>query len=313
MGSVMIQVERLTKVFGPITAVNEITFSVERGETVGFLGPNGAGKTMRILTGFIPPSSGRAFVAGFDVTKESLDVRRRVGYLPENVPMYPEMRVQEYLTYRAKLKDVPRKHRKARVEYAMERCGLLSVRRQLIGTLSKGYRQRVGLADALSHDPDILILDEPTIGLDPIQIREARKLIAELGQDHTILLSTHILPEVEMVCERVIIIAEGRIALSARLDELQHDAVITVEVRGPEQKVRNALETVDGVDRINTMGFDDGVVRFEIRTRDGRDLREEISRKLTHNGWTIRQLDLRRRNLEDHFVEATMRMQREVA
>jgi len=311
----MIQVERVTKVFGPITAVNEISFSVQRGEIVGFLGPNGAGKTttMRILTGFIPPTSGRAWVAGFDVVKQSLDVKRRVGYMPENVPMYPEMRVQEYLFYRAKLKDVPRKHRKARVEYAMERCGLLGVRRQLIGTLSKGYRQRVGLADALSHDPDILILDEPTIGLDPIQIREARKLIAELGQDHTILLSTHILPEVEMVCERVIIIAEGRIALTARLDELQRDSVITLEVRGPEQQIRNALQTIDGVDRINTMGFDDGVVQLEIRTRDGLDLREEISRKVTHNGWIIRQLGLRRRTLEDQFIEATMRMQREVA
>jgi len=311
----MIQVERLTKTFGPITAVDQISFTVDRGEIVGFLGPNGAGKTttMRILTGFIPPSSGRAWVAGFDVTKESIEVRQRVGYMPENVPMYPEMRVQEYLNFRAKLKNVPRKERKKKVEYAMERCGLLGVRRQLIGTLSKGYRQRVGLADAMVHDPEILILDEPTIGLDPIQIREARNLIKELGQEHTILLSTHILPEVEMICERVIIIAEGRIALVADLADLQRDAVITLEVRGPEQQVRGVLETIDGVDSVTTTGTEDGLAQFEIRTRDGQDLREEISQRVAKNGWTIRQLDLRRRNLEDHFVEATIRAQREVA
>src|SRR5437016_2080945 len=197
----MIQVDDLTKLFGPVLAVDHINFQVSRGEIVGFLGPNGAGKTttMRILTTYLPATSGIARVAGFDVMTQSMDVRRHIGYLPESVPLYPEMRVEEYLTYRARLKDVDRKERQQRVDYCLERCRIREVRRRLIGTLSRGSRQRVGLADALVHNPAILILDEPTAGLDPIQIRDTLALIKELGRRHTILLSTHILPEVEAV------------------------------------------------------------------------------------------------------------------
>ncbi|HMF20217.1 MAG TPA: ATP-binding cassette domain-containing protein, partial [Gemmataceae bacterium] len=201
----MIQVHNLSKYFGPVQAVDCITFEVDKGEIVGFLGPNGAGKTttMRILTSYLPATSGIAKVAGYDVMTESMDVRRNIGYLPESVPLYTEMRVEEYLIFRSKLKGVPRKERTARIDFVMDRCRLREVRRRLIGTLSRGYRQRVGLADSMVHDPPILILDEPTAGLDPIQIRETLALIKHLGESHTILLSTHILSEVEAVCERV--------------------------------------------------------------------------------------------------------------
>src|SRR6516162_5189331 len=207
----MIEVDNLTKYFGPVLAVDHVSFNVSRGEIVGLLGLNGAGKTttMRILTTYLPATSGIAKVAGFDVRTQSLEVRKNVGYLPESVPLYPEMRVEEYITYRAKLKGVPRKGRVAHVDYCLERCRLLSVRRRLIGTLSKGYRQRVGLADAMVHDPQIFILDEPTVGLDPLQIRETLALIRELGEKRTILLSTHILSEIEAICRRVIIITWG--------------------------------------------------------------------------------------------------------
>ena len=211
----MIQVQRLSKRYGATLAVDDISFAVGRGEIVGLLGPNGAGKTttMRILTTFLAPTSGRAALAGHDVLDEPLEVRRRVGYLPENVPLYHEMRVREYVTFRAKLKDVPRSKRRAAVDGVLARCQLTDVEHRVLGHLSKGYRQRVGLAEAMVHDPDILILDEPTAGLDPIQVREVRALIRELGDRHTILLSTHIMQEVEAVCSRVIIIARGRIAL----------------------------------------------------------------------------------------------------
>jgi len=304
----MIQVDRLQKTFGSVLAVDDISFRVERGEIVGFLGPNGAGKTttMRILTCFIPATSGKATVAGYDVTRQSVDVRRRVGYMPENVPLYPEMRVREYIDFRAKLKGVPRKERTKKVDEVLDRCRVRDVERQLVGTLSKGYRQRVGLAESLVHDPDILILDEPTVGLDPIQIREARKLIRELGDRHTILLSTHILPEVEMICQRVIIIARGKIALSDTLKNLQAGAVIALEVRGPQQKVRGVLETIEGVAKVDGRDTQDGLAAFDIRTHNDRDLRETISQRVTQNGWTIRLLDLRRRTLEDQFIAAAL-------
>ncbi|HMC64948.1 MAG TPA: ATP-binding cassette domain-containing protein, partial [Gemmataceae bacterium] len=232
----MIQVDNLSKFFGPIQAVDSISFRVAQGEIVGFLGPNGAGKTttMRILTTYLPATSGIARVAGHDVMTESMDVRRNIGYLPESVPLYQEMRVEEYLHYRAKLKGVERKARQKRIDYCLDRCRIREVRRRLNGSLSKGYRQRVGLADAMIHDPAILILDEPTAGLDPLQIKDTLALIRELGERHTILLSTHILSEVEEVCRRVIIINAGRIGLDKNLAELSTEAaVILLEVRGP--------------------------------------------------------------------------------
>ena len=224
----MIEARGLSKRYGDVVAVDDVSFAVERGEVVGFLGPNGAGKTtiMRLLTGFLPPTDGSAKIAGYDIFKEPLAARRSVGYLPESPPLYPEMTVSSYLAYVARIKDVPRARRRGAVDRALERCGLTEVRGRVIGTLSKGFRQRVGLAQAIVHDPAVLILDEPTVGLDPLQIREIRALIAELASpeqgdaQHTVILSTHILPEVEAICRRVILIHQGRKVIDAPLEEL---------------------------------------------------------------------------------------------
>jgi len=301
----MIQVANLSKYFGPVMAIDRVTFEVARGEVVGFLGPNGAGKTttMRILTSFLPATSGVAQVAGFDVMTQSMDVRRSIGYLPESVPLYGEMRVDEYLAYRAKLKEVPRKDRQARLDHCLDRCRIREVRRRLIGTLSKGYRQRVGLADAMIHDPPILIMDEPTVGLDPLQIRETLALIQRLGENHTILLSTHILSEVEAACDRVIMINAGRIALSRTLDELETQATILVEVRAPAEQAANVLRGTPGVARVDVGQPDDGVSRFEVFTQDDRDLRESLSQVLVQRGWPLRRLERKRRRLEDAFFD----------
>jgi ABC-2 type transport system ATP-binding protein len=301
----MIQVDNLTKYFGPVLAVDRVTFAVDKGEIVGFLGLNGAGKTttMRILTSYLPATSGIAKVAGFDVMTESLDVRRNIGYLPESVPLYAEMRVDEYVNFRAKLKGVPRPQRLGRVEYCLERCRLKEVRRRLIGTLSKGYRQRVGLADAMVHDPAILILDEPTSGLDPMQIRETLALIKELGENHTVLLSTHILPEVEAICERVIIIAGGRVNFSRTLAEIESQAVILLEARAPAEQVAGVLRGVVGVAQVAENQADDGVAGFTIHTKDNADLREPISKAIVAKGWSIRRLDRKRGSLDDAFFD----------
>jgi ABC-2 type transport system ATP-binding protein len=288
-----------------VLAVDHVSFEVAQGEIVGLLGLNGAGKTttMRILTTYLPATSGVARMAGFDVRTQSLEVRQRIGYLPENVPLYPEMRVDEYLTFRAKLRGVPRKDRPERLEYCMERCRIREVRRRLIGTLSKGYRQRVGLADAMIHDPGILILDEPTHGLDPVQIRETLALIRELGEQRTILLSTHILAEIEAICSRVLIIHRGRLGSDKKLDELESSGAITMEVHGPVEQVTNVLRTTDGVDDVVPQSLGDNLASFEVRTRGQQDLREALAQRISRNGWTIRQLDLRRRKVEDHFFD----------
>jgi ABC-2 type transport system ATP-binding protein len=301
----MIQVDNLSKYFGPVLAVDHVSFEVDAGEIVGFLGPNGAGKTttMRILTGYLPATSGIAKVAGFDIMTESLEVRRNIGYLPESVPLYPEMRVDEYLTFRAKLKGVDRKLRPSRLDYCLDRCRLKEVRRRLIGTLSKGYRQRVGLADAMIQDPPILILDEPTSGLDPLQIRETLALIKELGERRTVLLSTHILSEVEAVCERVIIIAAGRVGLSRTLDDLESEAIILLEARGPADDVHAAIAGLGGVDRVVRAAPDDGWASFEIHSSGAADLREAVSTAVQNQGWTIRRLERKRRKLEDAFFD----------
>ena len=219
----MISVTGLTKVYGNTLAVDHISFEVPKGQIVGFLGPNGAGKstTLRMLTCYLPPTEGTATVNGFDIFRNSVNVRESLGYLPENVPLYTEMRVEEYLDFRGRLRKMPRADRMKRIEYVLERCWLTNVRRRVIGHLSKGYRQRVGLADSLLHNPPVLILDEPTVGLDPTQIRETRKLVKDLGGDHTVMLSTHILPEVEAVCDRAIVIAGGRIVAQGSPDELR--------------------------------------------------------------------------------------------
>lgn len=307
----MIQVDHLCKYYGPVKAVDDITFQVAKGEIVGFLGPNGAGKstTLRILTSYLPATSGVARVAGFDIMNESMQVRQNIGYLPQAVPIYPEMRVDEYLAYRAKLKSVDRSVRVRRIEYCLERCRAREVRRRLIGTLSNGYRQRVGLADALLHDPPLLILDEPTAGLDPLQIRETLNTIRELAGQHTVLLSTHILSEVEAICNRVIIISRGRIGLDSRLDQLGDDtAVVVIEARGPVDKIVDVLRTVEGVQRIGHAAIGDGVFSFEIRTQRDRDPREQIYRKFAeHGGWSLRRMELQRKKLEDHFVDVVLR------
>jgi ABC-2 type transport system ATP-binding protein len=301
----MIQVQNLTKYFGPVQAIDRITFDVDKGEIVGFLGPNGAGKTttMRILTSYLPATSGIARVAGYDVMTQSLDVRRNIGYLPESVPLYTEMRVEEYLEFRAKLKGVSRKDRPGRIDFCLDRCRLREVRRRLIGTLSRGYRQRVGLADAMVHDPPILILDEPTAGLDPIQIRETLALIRQLGESHTILLSTHILSEVEAVCERVIIINAGRIGYSRSLADIESEALIQVEVRGPADAVAGTLRSISGVGQVTPRGQSDGLAAFEVRAQEERDLREDISKAITAKGWLICELDRKHRKLEDAFFD----------
>jgi ABC-2 type transport system ATP-binding protein len=302
----MIQVESLTKRYGAVSAVDRLNFSIGRGEIVGFLGPNGAGKTttIRILTTYLTPTTGRARLGGHDVLDDPLGVRRVVGYLPENVPLYPEMRVREFLDYRSRLKDVPRSKRRASIDRVVERCRLADVENRIVGQLSKGYRQRVGLADAMVHDPDILVLDEPTVGLDPIQIREVRSLIKELGDRHTILLSTHIMPEVEAVCGRVLVIARGRIAIDDQLDKVRVEASIEVEVNGPVDAVRKALETTPGVARVASRPSSDGVGRFDVSARHGSDPREAIAQRVVSNGWGLRRLEIRRSTLEDRFVQA---------
>jgi ABC-2 type transport system ATP-binding protein len=301
----MIQVEHLTKYFGPVLAVHDVSFQVERNEIVGLLGNNGAGKTtiMRILTTYLPASSGVARVAGFDVLNDSMEVRRRIGYLPESIPLYPEMRVEEYLDYRAKLKGVPRRQRPARVAEVLERCRVREVSRRLLGTLSKGYRQRVGLADAMVHDPPVLILDEPTDGLDPGQKAETLAMLRELGRDHTIVLSSHLLTEVETIVQRVVILRRGHVGMARKLSELETEPVIVLEVRGPTEQVANALRGADGVAGVSSRPLGDGVSAFEVRTRDSQDLREALGQRLAQHGWAIRRLDLRRRSLQDRWNE----------
>jgi ABC-2 type transport system ATP-binding protein len=302
----MIEVERLTRRFGTMKAVDGVSFTIGRGEIVGLLGLNGAGKTttMRMLTTFLQPTSGRACLAGHDVLDEPLLVRRSVGYLPENVPLYLEMRVREYLTFRANLKDVPRARRREAIHHVIQRCNLGDVEDRIVGHLSRGYRQRVGLADALVHQPDILILDEPTASLDPIQIREVRALIRELGDRHTILLSTHIMSEVEAVCSRVIIIERGKIAVDDTLSRLRSDSAIVLEVKGPADAIRRALETTPQVARVSVARRDGDYATFEVQGTDGADLRESLAARVVQNGWSLRRLDLRRTTLEDRFIQA---------
>ncbi|HWG43723.1 MAG TPA: ATP-binding cassette domain-containing protein [Gemmataceae bacterium] len=301
----MIHVENLSKYFGPVLAVNNVSFQVEKNEIVGLLGNNGAGKTtiMRILTTYLPASSGIARVDGFDVMTQSMEVRQRIGYLPESIPLYPEMRVEEYLSYRAKLKGVDRRQRPQRIAHCLERCRVREVQRRLVGTLSKGYRQRVGLADAMINDPPLLILDEPTDGLDPGQKAETLGMLRELGRDHTIMLSSHMLSEVETLAQRVIIIRRGHLGLAKKLTELESDDVIVVEVRGPTDQVAVALRNTEGVAQVTAKGGEDGLSTFEVRTHQHRDLREQISQRIAKNGWPIRRLDLRRRSLQDRWNE----------
>jgi ABC-2 type transport system ATP-binding protein len=308
----VISVQQLTKVYGQTLAVDRVSFEVAKGQIVGFLGPNGAGKstTMRMLTCYLPPTSGTATIGGHDIFHQSHQVRQALGYLPESVPLYTEMTVDEYLTFRGKLRDLSREQRRQRVDYVIERCWLGNVRRRVIGHLSKGYRQRVGLADAMLHDPAVLILDEPTVGLDPNQIREMRRLIKELGGDHTVLLSTHILPEVEAICDHVIIIAGGRVVSKGSLDELRQSrraqARVLVECQGPAPEVKTALERVSGVAEVMLLdAHDSGVTLAALRAREGYDVRGEAARTLIQRGWPLREVKLEHATLEEFFVQVT--------
>lgn len=310
----MIKVEHLAKRYADVYAVNDISFEVHQGEIVGLLGPNGAGKTttMRILTCYMPATSGSATVAGYDVFRESINVRKQIGYLPENVPLYPEMRVKEYLLFRAKLKKLPSRERKTKIDECIDKCRITEVQNQIIGTLSKGYRQRVGLADTLVHDPKILILDEPTIGLDPNQIRQVRQLIKELGAKHTILLSTHILPEVEMLCERVIIINKGKIVAMdtpANLAiQLRAGNNLVLEVRGNGEKIKNALTNIKSVKKV--VWQDKGEIsNFTVEAEKGADVREDVFSNIVKNNGIIREMKQASITLEEIFHQITMREQ----
>jgi ABC-2 type transport system ATP-binding protein len=306
----MIKVENLTKRYAGVTAISNLNFEVEKGEVVGFLGPNGAGKstTMKILTGFLPASSGTARVAGFDVFEESIEARKRMGYLPENTPLYTDMRVSEYLRYRANLKGVAGRKVKESVGEVLELCNLRDVSHKIIGALSKGYRQRVGLADALVHDPELLILDEPTIGLDPNQIRQVRELIKNLGGKRTVLISTHILPEVEIMCSRVIVIHKGKIRASDTAENLLKNQRTAGSMRF-EAKVGtdNGAAELLKVPGVKDVAADqDGEYHlFQLRLEANSDPSEEIMKLATDRRWTVREITRRRPTLEDVFVELT--------
>ena len=309
----MIEVQHLTKRFGRVTAVDDLNFRVERGEILGFLGPNGAGKTttMRILTGYMPATEGKAVVAGFDVFEQPIEAKRRTGYLPETPPLYPEMTVREYLQFvaRIKTKGMSSSERKSRVEESMRRTRVDDMATRHCGKLSKGYRQRVGLAQALLHNPEVLILDEPTAGLDPKQIIETRQLIKELAGTHTIVLSTHILPEVSQTCDRVVIINKGRVVavdtpanLTARL---RGSETMYLQVDASGQDAAPILRAVPGVLNLSIAETHDGVVSYEISSDRGRDIRRDLARTVALNNWGLLELRPSRMSLEEIFLSLT--------
>ncbi len=308
----MISVKSLTKTFGRTVAVNNISFEVSKGEVLGFLGPNGAGKTttMRMLTCYLIPDSGTATVAGCDIVEDSLEVRKHVGYLPENAPLYLDMDVVSYLEFVADVRGIPSSEKAGRIRRMVETCGLESVVGRYVGELSKGFKQRVGLAQTLIHDPEILILDEPTTGLDPSQIIEIRQLIKEIGKERTVILSTHILPEVEATCSRVLIINEGEIAASGTPEELHSVAggedSIYVAIKADDEGVPEKLSRISGVTAVKKVGdLDDGYIRFLLKSKDGARVGEEVFRAAVENGWTINELHRETLSLEDIFLKLT--------
>lgn len=308
----MIEVQNLTKAYGPVTAVDHVSFTVNKGEILGFLGPNGAGKTttMRILTGFMPASSGTARVAGFDVSTDSLEVRRHIGYLPEAPPLYPDMAVETYLDFVLRIKNVRAEQRRARVADALEKTNLGDKRTQLIKRLSRGYKQRVGLAQALVHDPDVIVLDEPTVGLDPKQIIEVRHLIKGLAGTHTIILSTHILPEVSMTCDRVVIINKGKIAAvdtpQNLTSQLKSGQRIQIEVQAPEKPLQDLLGQIPGASRVQVdASRADGHMLAIVEAAPGKDIRSLIAAKVIEKHWELYELRGVSMSLEDIFLELT--------
>jgi ABC-2 type transport system ATP-binding protein len=302
----MIEVENLTKLYGSVVALRQVSFKVDQGEVVGFLGPNGAGKTtaLRILTCFMPPTSGTARVAGLDCQEHSLEVRARIGYLPENVPLYLDMTTRRFLSFASAAKGVDRSRIHKEIDRVMEVCGIHSVAQRIIAHLSKGFRQRIGIAQALINDPAILVLDEPTIGLDPFQIVEIRALIKELGTERTIILSSHILPEVSQICQRILIINNGQIVATdtpANLTaQLQHNQQIYVEVEGPRSEVMDTLRTTPGVLTVEPAN---GEFAYMIESVRGADCRPELARAVVENGWQLRELKTQDLTLEDIFMQ----------
>lgn len=304
----MIEVDKVSKRFGSVLAVDNVSFHVARGEVIGFLGPNGAGKStvMRILACFFPPTSGKAWVGGYDVHSHSLEVRRMIGYFPERASVYLDMSVQAFLHFAAEVKEVPRRHRRPEAERVIESCGLQDVRSRLIGNLSKGFRQRVGIAQALIHEPEVLILDEPTIGLDPEQVVEIRQLIRQLGKERTIILSTHILSEVSTVCNRIVVIHQGQIltsepisALQARLEQARR---VRVEVAGPAEGTRAALAQLSGVVRVDSERAEGNTVSFVLEYQ-GEDIGPEVSRTISQHGWGLSEMRRVEPTLEDLYLK----------
>jgi ABC-2 type transport system ATP-binding protein len=307
----MIEVANLTKRYAGHTALSNVSFTVRRGEVVGLLGPNGAGKstTMRILSCFLPATSGTVRIAGLDVFHQSAEVRRRIGYMPENNPLHHDMRVREYLKFRARLKGLDRKRSRQRVDIVLEQCGLGEVSRRIIGQLSKGYRQRVGLADALVHEPELIILDEPTIGLDPNQIRSVRELIKGLAKAHTVLISTHILPEAEMTCNRMVILYDGKVLAADTPENLQRlmadDNHVIAEIAAPAADLRECWAQVPEIEQFDVSAAEGDYFRCALTPRNGLDLRPLVFALVQKRGWRLRELTRNRHSLEDIYVQLT--------
>ena len=309
----MIEVNGVSKLYGSFPAITNLTFRVEPGEILGFLGPNGAGKStmMKIITGFMPPTSGDVSVAGYDVVSESLEARRHIGYLPENVPLYEDMSVREYLRYMGRLRGMPKARIAKRIDDVFDICHLEEYTDTIIGRLSKGFRQRLGIAQAILHEPDILVLDEPTIGIDPIQVVETRQLIRGLGGDHTVIVSTHILPEVSMICERVIIIHEGEIVAVDRPENLGKRLVgrerVDLDVKGPQQEVVSVLSEVEGVRQVERVSTERGTIpRYRVESELGGEIRARLASTVVASGWDLLRLEGVIMSLEEVFLRLTI-------
>lgn len=305
----------LVKSYGELRAVDGVSFEIPGPGVLGLIGPNGAGKstTLRILTSFLAPTSGTAAIAGFDCRAQSQQVRQHLGYLPETSPLYPDARIDEFLAFRAKLKRVPRRFRRAEIDRCLQACGLQNARRRLIGRLSHGFRRRVALADSLLHDPPVLILDEPTAGLDPLQVRQFRDLLAGLAHDHTILLSTHLLAEAEAVCDRVLILSQGQLVEDIDLQSAKSAPVCHLEVEGPEWALRQYIASFHEVEDVNLLELTGAWNRFEIRLKSTADIRAQLAEGCHERGWPIRELSLQRLSLEQQFVRSVFGEQRKAA
>ena len=310
-----IVVRDLSKAYGALRAVRGVGFDIPRGTIVGLLGPNGAGKTtiLRMLTTFLRPDSGSVEVAGFDTATQETEVRRRLGYLPEGLPIYPEARVSEYLDYRARLKGITSKSRKLEIDRCLQSCQLETVRHRLLGKLSQGYRRRVGLADALLGDPAVLILDEPTVGLDPLQVRHTRQLLNEIHPDKTILMSTHLLAEAESICQRVLILKQGELVSDIQLSDLGGVSEIIVEIRGLAADIGAMLQSLPEVQRVDLTGEDSNWHRFLLHCSLEVDVREQIVEECQRRSWPLRELSSASLSLEDHFVRTALLQRREAA